>query len=412
MSDIFDAIVENGKQQLSKYVDELIINLDLSTFRNIDKKIQDIIEVDNNTVELYDEIKDMHSIYEKDIKSIKLENENQDKDIDALNNTFIKESYFITDPNNIKKSLGYNDSSIRIGHNNIQDWDGDINSKYKNLKGNIGFGHNVNGSLVPVDKISEISNIRNIAIGIGSLGYNVKGNYNVATGYNALLNNVEGSGNVGVGFGVMFDNLKGSYNTAIGSGSGNNNQGSYNTYVGRYAGRGTPNSTQKWDWTTCVGSGTVATNSHQVILGTDNEHVYTSFPTHIMTSDESFQKNSVVSKVGLDFIDRLEPIEFESATNSNEKEPRKHLGFSAQSVKRVMDELDIDYALYQNHEMTGGLKRETLSYMEFIPAMAKAIQDLNKKNNDLQDRVEALEATINLMKANRNSNGYTSPKVD
>lgn len=38
MPDIFDAIVENGKQQLSKYVDELIINLDLSTFRNIDKK--------------------------------------------------------------------------------------------------------------------------------------------------------------------------------------------------------------------------------------------------------------------------------------------------------------------------------------------------------------------------------------
>jgi hypothetical protein len=31
MPNVLDDIVENGKQQLSKYVDELIINLDLST---------------------------------------------------------------------------------------------------------------------------------------------------------------------------------------------------------------------------------------------------------------------------------------------------------------------------------------------------------------------------------------------
>ena len=409
MPDIFDAIVENGKQQLSKYVDELIINLDLSTFRNIDKefsnidkKIQDIIEVDNNTVELYDEIKEMNSMYEKDIKSIKLENENQDKDIAELNNTFIKESYFVTDPNNIKKTIGYNDSSIRIGFNNIQDWNGDINSKYKNIKGNMGFGHNVNGSLVPVDKISEISNVRNIAIGTGSLGFNVKGNYNTMCGHNANIYSETGSANTGVGYTALMDTKSGSYNTGIGSGAGTFNNGNYNTFLGRWSGRPTDGKTLiNYNWTTCLGSGTVATNSHQVILGTEKEHVYVSFPTHIMTSDETFHKNSIASKLGLDFINRLEPIEFESATNSNEKEPRKHLGFSAQSVKRVMDELDIDYALYQNHEMTGGLKRETLSYMEFMPAMAKAIQDLNKKNNDLQDRVEALEATINLMKSTK-----------
>jgi hypothetical protein len=322
-----------------------------------------------------------------------------------FNKTFIKESYFITDPNNIKKTLiRYNDSSIRIGHNNIQDWDGDINSKYKNLKGNMGFGHNVNGSLVPVDKISEISNIRNIAIGTGSLGFNVKGNYNTMCGHNAGIYSETGSANTGVGYTALMDTKSGSYNTAVGSGAGTFNNGNYNTFLGRWSGRPTDGKTlTTYNWTTCVGSGTFATNSNQVVLGTEKEHVYSTVPIHISSSDESFHKNSVVSKVGLDFINRLEPIEFESATNSNEKEPRKHLGLSAQSVKKVMDEMKIDYALYQNHEITGGLKRETVSYMELIIPMIKAIQELNQNNDDLKDRVESLEATINLMKTTESS---------
>lgn len=399
---IIQTIVDNCKQQLSKYVDELIINLDLSTFSKINKKIQDIIEADNNLEKLYQDIKKEHSMYEMDIKSIKsikLENENQDKDIDALNNTFIKESYFVTDPNNIKKTLGYNDSSIRIGFNKIQDWDGDINSKYKNLKGNIGIGHNVNGSLVPDEKFSEISNIRNISIGTGSLGFNTKGNYNSFLGHNAAIYSENGSANTGVGYTALMDNKNGSYNTALGSGAGTINEGSYNTYLGRWSGRPIDGKTLvKFDWTTCVGSGTAATNSNQVILGTDKEYVYSGFPIHITTSDESYQQNVVDSNLGLEFIKKLRPIEFELANNSSEKDPRKHLGLSANDVKKAMDELGIDYAFYQDHTKTGGLARKTVSYEELFFPMIKALQELEKKIKDLessfQERINKLESKI------------------
>lgn len=204
-----------------------------------------------------------------------------------------------------------------------------------------------------------------------------------------------GIANTAVGYTALMDNKKGSYNTAIGSGSGTFNTGNYNTFLGRWAGRPRDGKTTiNFEWTTCLGSGSVATNSYQVILGTEKEHVYTHLPYQINSSDESFQNNSVDSNLGLDFITSLTPKQFD-LTSSNEKTPRKHIGLNAKDVKSVMDQMGIDYAFYQDHSVTGGANRKTVSYDGLVMPLINAIKELDQKNKDLEksfnDRLKLLE---------------------
>ena len=344
---------------------------------------------------LYIDIKSQHPDYDQALADIKDTDEKSRIEIDNLNKTFIKDSYFITDPGNIKKTIGYNDSSVRIGLNKIQDWNGSPESKYKNLKGNIGVGMNVNGSLVADEKISEISVIKNIAIGNGTFGFNLLGNYNTGVGHNVGIYLESGIANTGVGYTALMDNKKGSYNTAIGSGSGTFNTGNYNTFLGRWSGRpGDGKTTINYDWTTCVGSGTVASNSNQVILGTEKEHVYSYLPLQINSSDDSFQINSVDSNLGLDFIIKLKPKQFE-VISSNEKSARIHIGLNAKDVKKSMDEMGIDYGFYQDHSLTGGLDRKTVSYQALVMPLINAIKELDKKNKELEQKNNDLEKSFN-----------------
>lgn len=141
---IFEFICENGKKQISSNIDDLIKNLDLNTFNNINDKLASLSKENEDLKKLYNDINaninNQLPDYDIALADIKDNNEKYWSEIDKLNKTFIKESYFITNPGNIKKTIGYNDSSVRIGHNKIQDWDGSPESKYKNLKGNIGMG--------------------------------------------------------------------------------------------------------------------------------------------------------------------------------------------------------------------------------------------------------------------------------
>jgi hypothetical protein len=423
--------IHNPEPFIKKSIDEFIKNSDFEFLKEINNKIdllndtyKDIMNTDstfekelksensiNNNQEaeiklIITEIEKENSInntQEAEIQSIMTDvekqkeiNLKQDLEIDALKNTHIIESYFITDPKNIKQSIGVNDSSIRIGTNMVKDWDGNDNSKYKNLKGNISLGNNTSSSLVASEKIPNLNTKKNIAIGNGTLAFNEIGNYNTMCGHNCAIYSESGSANTGVGYTALMDNKTGSYNTAVGSSAGTFNNGSYNSFLGRWAGRARDGKTiLNYNNTTCVGAGTVATNSKQVILGTENDNVYSFQPIHITSSDESFQKNSVDCKLGLGFIKKLHTIEFELVNNSSEKDPRKHIGLRAKDVKKTLDDLGMDYALYQDHEITGGSKRETISYQELVVPLIKSLQELddiiNEEIKEIKDEIAVLQ---------------------
>ena len=48
---------------------------------------------------------------------------------------------------------------------------------------------------------------------------------------------------------------------------------------------------------------------------------------------------------------------------------RRHNGFIAQEVKQIMDEMDFDFAGYQDHSVAGGMDVLSLGYEEFIAPM-------------------------------------------
>ena len=80
------------------------------------------------------------------------------------------------------------------------------------------------------------------------------------------------------------------------------------------------------------------------------------------------------------------------ATNAGSKAGKRfHKGFVAQEVKKVIEEMNVDFAGYQDHKINGGEDVLSLGYTEFIAPIVKAIQQQQHIIEQLQQRVAILE---------------------
>ena len=319
-----------------------------------------------------------------EINTINLEIDEQiEPNITQLQNTNIIPTYSIPQVN--PSSYGY--TNIRIGW-----YDPSYN---KNLGlGNVCIGNLANGGFY-----SNNSGNYNVSMGNVALTKNVSGNYNVAMGHNSQFNCSSGSANTTMGYTALFDNVNGSYNVAIGSAAGNNNLGSYNTFLGRRAGRNA--SSVSYNYTTCVGTDSVATGSNQVVLGTASQNVYGG--TYNTISDARDKAEIRDTILGLEFIQKLRPVDYKyklrSANNKINEEMneemneeningnRYHHGLIAQEVKTLIDSMGVDFGGYQDHSVNGGCEQLTLGYSELIGPMIKSIQQLNEKIKILEDKL-------------------------
>lgn len=77
-----------------------------------------------------------------------------------------------------------------------------------------------------------------------------------------------------------------------------------------------------------------------------------------------------------------EPVKDGSKTRS-----REHHGLIAQEFKQVLDNLGVDHAAYQDHSANGGMDIKSLGYVELIPNLIKAIQDLSAKVESLENGI-------------------------
>ena len=250
-----------------------------------------------------------------------------------------------------------------------------------------------------------------IAMGAFALQSCTNGGYNCAYGVLALKFNTSGSNNVGFGSQALNRNETGNYNTAIGDKAGYNiTTGSQNTALGAC----TFNDNQCMAYNTCtaVGYGATVTGSNQVQLGTDNVTVYAQ--KAIQTRSDSRDKIDIQhTLLGLEFIKKLTPRQFRmnsreayfeigqqrdfSATNDGSKAGKRfHQGFVAQEVKTVLDEMNIDFAGYQDHKINGGEDVLSLGYTEFIAPIVKAIQEQQQMIELQQQKINELEQKINM----------------
>lgn len=285
----------------------------------------------------------------------------------------------------------------------------------------------------------------NVSIGFQALRLNTTGNFNTAIGYNALYSNTTGAANValgkgslsavtsgtdnlGLGYNALFGITNTSNNIAIGSNAGSNiTTGANNTIVGSLPataalfstvllGAGTTerlkvdatgayiNGSPYVVFTTAGGAigGTVTPSVNNAYeLGSATNRWSTIYSQNALNvSDERLKTDIADSRLGLDFISSLRPVEYKFiegrniVTSDEQGEPivtsvpgvRTHFGLIAQELKSSLpDGLDFAGWCLDNKDDLNSL--QSIGYTELIAPMIKAIQELSQKVKDLESQL-------------------------
>jgi hypothetical protein len=229
----------------------------------------------------------------------------------------------------------------------------------------------------------------NIAIGADSMLANTTGTRNTAVGTLSLEKNTTGTDNLAVGMAAAFQNVTGNNITAIGRLALENVTGSDNTALGRSAGS---------SLTTGTNNTIIGFNAQALAVGTSNSITLgnssiSSLRCQVTTisslSDQRDKKEIKDLEYGLDLINKVRPVEFTWDTRDGSITDKPDIGFIAQELAEVEDNLNdtdrLRLTLRDNPEKLEATPGRLL------PIAIKAIQELSAQNADLLARLEKLE---------------------
>ena len=256
---------------------------------------------------------------------------------------------------------------------------------------------------------------KNVAFGTGALAAEDTADGSTAIGYHALLRQDAGTGNTGnaaVGYEAGVSVSTGKKNTLMGSEAGSYlTTGSDNTIIGYQAGVSSTTSTglETGHENTIIGANAgynLTTGFHNIIIGKDaaastpgvsNEITLggTSITalrcaeqTIATVSDGRDKKDVIDLPYGLDFVDKIRPVQFtwerRVLQQGDENHPRngqKRAGFIAQELEAAMpnDENKILDLVYDVNP-----ERIEAKYGNLIPIMCQAIKDLKAEVDELK----------------------------
>ncbi len=236
----------------------------------------------------------------------------------------------------------------------------------------------------------------NTAVGWNSMFSNINGYENTALGSNSLFNN-NSSGNTAVGYISLFTNTTGFQNTAVGHHSLQLNNGSFNTALGYNAGSIVTTGLNL----TLIGidaNPSSPTVNDQVTLG--NGFV-TSLRCNVQTitslSDARDKKNITELSLGLDFISKLKPRQFnwdkrewydDNISDGSKMKETPTAGFIAQELDSAQTTAGAEWL---NLVLKDNPEKWEATYGNLLPVMIKAIQELNEKCEGLQKENEQLK---------------------
>jgi len=99
-------------------------------------------------------------------------------------------------------------------------------------------------------------------------------------------------------------------------------------------------------------------------------------------SDERSKQNILPSDLGLDFINKIEPVKYNKVNGD-----RIHYGLIAQQVKSVIDESGIeDFGGWVISDLADPEGQQALRYEEFISPLIKAVQELTARVKLLEEK--------------------------
>ncbi|MFI5220818.1 MAG: tail fiber domain-containing protein [Bacteroidia bacterium] len=224
----------------------------------------------------------------------------------------------------------------------------------------------------------------NVAVGTNSLTFNTTGTWNVAVGGGGLNANTTGNGNTAIGNQALASNATGIDNTSLGLSSGYSiTTGSNNTSIGFNA---------------QVPS---ATSNKQIRLGDANITYAGIQVAWSITSDRRWKSDIQKCNLGIDFISKLSPVSYyrnpaRTESGENDESKKREFGFIAQELEQVLNSSgasDNGIISKDDNGMYG------VRYNDLIAPMVKAIQELNKQNQDQQKLIEQLVKEVDVLKS-------------
>lgn len=228
----------------------------------------------------------------------------------------------------------------------------------------------------------------NTAIGFHSLNLNSVGSSNVSIGYESLANNFSGDRNVAIGSNALTSNTTGICNTSLGWLSlENNTSGNGNVAVGCHALKNVTtgkNNIGIGDDTTIP----VATNSNQVRIGNTFIGYAGIQVAWTVTSDKRWKDSIRQLPYGLNMIQKLKPVDY--IRKNNDKKTRE-IGFIAQDVEKVLNDLNYDDQGFLTKDDKGYL---SLRYNDLIPVLTKAVQEQQLIIEKLQKTNETQQSSL------------------
>ena len=228
----------------------------------------------------------------------------------------------------------------------------------------------------------------NVAVGHAALSGIQHGDDNTVVGYQAGNDITDGQGNTLIGCQAGDSITTGGTNTIIGFNVDCASGQSYAIAIGR-----------SFTATTAENGFTVGNGSNTMFYDLDSGNI-------TITSDRRIKENIIDSPIGLSFIEKLRPVQFnkkapadlpeefwnlsnlpEGSTErtSTEAGKKKITGLIAQEVKEVMDELEVDFNGWSEQEKT---TKQELSYVSFIVPLIKSVQELSAKVEELEAKLK------------------------
>lgn len=230
----------------------------------------------------------------------------------------------------------------------------------------------------------------NSGFGLAALQSNSTGWENSAFGIFSLRSNTTGSENTAVGSNSLQMNTTGFQNTAVGHHSLQNNTGNYNTAIGYNAGSTVTTGSNL----TLVGidaNPSSPTAIDQITLG--NQYV-NSLRCNVQTitslSDARDKKNIQDLSLGLDFITKLKPRQFNwdrrdwyegGVSDGSKMQETPTAGFIAQEFDEIQKS---ENAEWLNLVLKDNPEKWEATYGNLLPVMVKAIQELKFENEQLK----------------------------
>ncbi|MBF7093297.1 tail fiber domain-containing protein [Flavobacterium sp. ALJ2] len=236
----------------------------------------------------------------------------------------------------------------------------------------------------------------NIATGHQALEKNTYGENNVATGHQALNKNTSGSNNVAFGHQALFGIISGNNNVSIGASACKDcYYSSNNTTIGYDTGFIYKPGYMHHTNSTAIGNGAKLNESNEIRLGNSSIGKMSAHVALTVSSDKRYKENIKTMPLGLDFINKIRPVEY--IRKSNEFKT-KEWGVIAQELQQTLQTVNYnDAGLVQEDGSED--KMLSVRYTDLIAPMIKAMQELSEENKELKvkndlmlKRIEALEA--------------------